>query len=88
MTEERDWFWPSSGEDRRGRFSASRGRGGAAVADGNRRRGLIGVGRYELSGERTTWRNGGRERTLGTRLGALQLRIPKLRQSLPRESGG
>src|SRR5262249_16146276 len=42
--------------------------------------GLIGAGRYERSGERITWRNGDRERTLDTRLGALQLRIPKLRQ--------
>jgi transposase-like protein len=33
--------------------------------------GLIGAGRYERSGERTTWRNGHR---------SLQLRIPKLRQ--------
>ena len=42
--------------------------------------GLIGAGRYERSGERTTWRNGFRERSLDTRLGSLQLRIPKLRQ--------
>src|ERR1700760_3564500 len=42
--------------------------------------GLIGAGRYERGGERTTWRNGYRDRTLDTRLGALQLRIPKLRQ--------
>ena len=42
--------------------------------------GLIGAGRYERNGERITWRNGYRERTLDTRLGALQLRIPKLRQ--------
>src|SRR5690349_13041018 len=42
--------------------------------------GMIGAGRYERSGERTTWRNGYRERALDTRLGALQLRIPKLRQ--------
>src|SRR5882762_5484532 len=42
--------------------------------------GLIGAGRYERSGERTTWRNGYRDRTLDTRLGGLQLRIPKLRQ--------
>jgi putative transposase len=42
--------------------------------------GLIGAGRYERSGERTTWRNGFRDRTLDTRLGRLQLRIPKLRQ--------
>src|SRR5256885_12586019 len=42
--------------------------------------GLIGAGRYERSGERMTWRNGYRDRTLDTRLGALQLRIPKLRQ--------
>src|SRR5438128_422485 len=38
--------------------------------------GVIGAGRYERSGERTTWRNGYRDRTLDTRLGALQLRIP------------
>lgn len=42
--------------------------------------GLIGAGRYERSGERTTWRNGHRDRVLDTRLGSLQLRIPKLRQ--------
>ena len=42
--------------------------------------GLIGAGRYERSGERTTWRNGFRDRGLDTRLGKLQLRIPKLRQ--------
>ena len=42
--------------------------------------GLIGAGRHERTGERTTYRNGYRDRTLETRLGALQLRIPKLRQ--------
>jgi putative transposase len=42
--------------------------------------GLIGAGRQERSGDRTTYRNGYRDRTLDTRLGALQLRIPKLRQ--------
>src|SRR5437660_5192183 len=42
--------------------------------------GLIGAGRYDRSGERPTWRNGYRDRTLDTRLGSLQLRIPKLRQ--------
>src|SRR3974390_3212980 len=42
--------------------------------------GVIGAGRYEHSGERTTWRNGYRARTFQPRLGALQLRIPKLRQ--------
>ena len=37
------------------------------------------------SGERTTWRNGYRERTLDTRRGTLQRRTPKLqaRKSLP-----
>ena len=40
--------------------------------------GLIGAGRYERSGERSTWRNGYRDRVLDTRLGSLQLRIPKL----------
>ena len=42
--------------------------------------GLIGAGRYERSGDRTTWRNGHHGRVLDTRLGSLQLRIPKLRQ--------
>jgi len=42
--------------------------------------GLIGAGRYERSGERTTWRNGYRDRSRDTRLGSLQLRIPKSRQ--------
>ena len=42
--------------------------------------GLIGAGRHERSVERTTYRNGYRDRTLDTRLGSLQLRIPKLRQ--------
>jgi hypothetical protein len=41
--------------------------------------GVIGAGRYERSGERSTWRNGYRDRSLGTRLGQLNLRIPKLR---------
>jgi transposase-like protein len=42
--------------------------------------GLIGAGRHERPPERLNWRNGYRERTLDARLGALQLRIPKLRQ--------
>ncbi len=42
--------------------------------------GLIGAGRHERNGERTTWRNGYRERALDTRLGTLNLRVPKLRQ--------
>src|SRR3954454_12974790 len=41
--------------------------------------GVIGAGRYERSGERTTWGNGYRERTLDTRLGPLNRKIPKLR---------
>lgn len=41
--------------------------------------GLIAAGRYERSGERSTYRNGHRERSLDTRLGALHLKIPKLR---------
>ena len=50
--------------------------------------GLIGAGRYERSGERTTWRNGHRDRVLDTRLGSLQLRIPKLRQGSYFPNGG
>src|SRR5881227_3775760 len=42
--------------------------------------GLIGAGRYERSAERLNYRNGFRERALDTRLGTLQLRVPKLRQ--------
>ena len=42
--------------------------------------GLLGAGRYERTAERATWRNGHRDRTLDTRLGSLQLKIPKLRQ--------
>src|SRR5512135_2526555 len=42
--------------------------------------GLIGAGRPERSPDRLNDRNGYRERTLDTRLGPLQLRIPKLRQ--------
>jgi putative transposase len=42
--------------------------------------GLIGAGRHERSAERLNYRNGYRERTFETRLGALSLRIPKLRQ--------
>src|ERR1700757_914380 len=42
--------------------------------------GLIGAGRHERTGDRLNYRNGYRDRTLDTRLGALSLRIPKLRQ--------
>ena len=41
--------------------------------------GLIGAGRHERSADRATWRIGYRERTLDTRLGALNLKISKLR---------
>jgi transposase-like protein len=41
--------------------------------------GLVGASRHERSGDRTTWRNGYRDRSLDTRLGTLNLRIPKLR---------
>src|SRR3954449_4696200 len=40
----------------------------------------IGAGRYERSSERTTQRNGYRSRPWDTRLGTLELEIPKLRQ--------
>jgi transposase-like protein len=40
----------------------------------------IGAGRYERSDGRTTHRNGYRERELETRLGTLELKIPKLRR--------
>ena len=40
----------------------------------------IGAGRYERSDERVTQRNGYRARTWDTRVGSLELQIPKLRQ--------
>jgi putative transposase len=40
----------------------------------------IGAGRHERSAERLTQRNGYRDRSRDTRLGTLNLRIPKLRQ--------
>jgi transposase-like protein len=40
----------------------------------------IGADRHERTGERAAYRNGYRERTLDTRLGTLELAIPKLRQ--------
>lgn len=42
--------------------------------------GQIGAGRHERSAERRTCRNGYRDRDFDTRLGTLNLRIPKLRQ--------
>jgi transposase-like protein len=42
--------------------------------------GLIGAGRHERSPDRLNYRNGDRGRTLDTRLGPRQLRLPKLRQ--------
>ena len=57
--------------------------------------GLIGAGRHQRTGGRLNWRNGFRGRGLDTRLGALQLRIPKPRQGShfppfldPRETSG
>ena len=41
--------------------------------------GLIGAGRFERNADRQTWRNGYWDLTLETRLGPLNLRIPKLR---------
>lgn len=43
--------------------------------------GLIGAGRHERAEQRTTWRNGYRDRSLDTRLGTLNLKVPKLRQA-------
>src|SRR5437763_13452383 len=41
--------------------------------------GVIGAARHERAADRQTYRSGFRDRTLDTRLGTLQLRIPKLR---------
>ena len=50
--------------------------GGLAGFDGGFVK-LAGLG--ERSGERATWRNGYRDRSLDTRVGTLNLKIPKLR---------
>jgi putative transposase len=42
--------------------------------------GLIGAGPHERADNRTTWRNGYRERSLDTRLGTLNLKVPEQRQ--------
>jgi len=42
--------------------------------------GLCGAGRYERSTDRTNRRNGSRERQWQTRVGSLELQIPKLRR--------
>ena len=42
--------------------------------------GVIGAARHERSPDRLNYRDGYRERALDTRLGTLQLRVPKLRQ--------
>lgn len=42
--------------------------------------GVIGAGRRKRGEHRTTWRNGYRDRALNTRLGKLNLKVPKLRQ--------
>ena len=39
--------------------------------------GVIGAGRHERAEGRTTYRNGYRDRALDTRLGTLNLRVPK-----------
>ena len=41
--------------------------------------GVIGAGCHERNMDRLNYRNGYRDRTLDTRVGQLQLRIPKLR---------
>ena len=39
--------------------------------------GLIGAGRHERTADRATWRNGYRDRSLDTRLGTLNLKVPQ-----------
>src|SRR5687768_7069753 len=41
--------------------------------------GLVGAERHERSGERTAYRNGSRLRTWDTRMGTIELAIPKIR---------
>src|SRR4051794_32700828 len=57
-------------EERRWRFSAIRGGGGAAILMEADVEGLIGAGRHERSVERLNYRNGYRDRSLDTRLGS------------------
>ena len=42
--------------------------------------GVVGAGRHERTADRTAHRNGYRDRPLDTRLGTLNLRVPRLRQ--------
>ena len=42
--------------------------------------GVVGASRHERTADRTAHRNGYRDRPLDTRLGKLNLRVPKLRQ--------
>src|SRR3954452_23333155 len=65
-------------EERRQRLPEGARPDRAAAPDGVR--GLTGAARHERSESRITHRNGYRERGLDTRLGSLELRIPKLRQ--------
>ena len=41
---------------------------------------FLGAGTYELNGERRGWRNGYKPRTLKTRVGGLELMVPKDRE--------
>ena len=50
-----------------------------AGLDGDEVAGLIGAERHERSGERTAYRNGSRTRTWDTRMGTIELAIPKVR---------
>src|SRR5207237_8368618 len=50
--------------------------------------GLIGAGRYERSGERTTWRNGYRDRTLGYPARRAAVAHPEVAASLPSRKRG
>ena len=78
MAEERLTLSELMEKARDGDFLRTVAEGGAAAADGDRCRWFD--RRWARSGDRTTWHNGHRDRVLDTRLGSLQLRIPKLRQ--------
>lgn len=67
----------TAGESWEWRLPPRCGGGRGALADGHRRGGRD---RRQRTAGRATYRNGYRDRTPDSRLGSLQLRIPKLRQ--------
>lgn len=71
---------PAAAKERRRRFLRTVAEAVLQILMETDVEGLIGAGRHECSADRLNYRNGYRDRALDTRLGMLQLKIPKLRQ--------